>query len=555
MLYFECFAQKTVQIKQSAEEEVVEPSAPMPSIDAELNSSAPVQANSDIPDIVLPINIDPLFKAINLEFHNDKPFKTDQDFTTELSIQAITKLWEVPLPLIGFDRKTGYTLRPGTISETRNFQKITTAIGYYTPKGSRLSDSLVLHDTRPYASLQHLEIGRISERLIYDYEAAKYYYTQLTSALTVGLTGGQAAQNLQYWFHKKIATKSVIPEGWHNQIGGLSNQLVVNYLVGYQYLLTNSRIKETFPCRWNNQTSPIRITSTFQLINVLNGIKVNVGSWRNDVTANFRVNLFNINTASQYFSGFDNGNYVGYPGGMSHGRRNKVITNPNSLMDRQYPINYGLLQYPVKNIPDKKIVFSNGENDITHTILGVVDTLNNRNSLQENLKSVQPTAEVNKPASPEMRGVSPSTDTPTLPESKREIRLYGRPFSFQLFANFEGKFVAHDGSLQGVLFYRRNTNPTYLRLIHPLQLMTTLGVYMRWGAVTITGGVIMRTREYYTHQSDPRIDPANPTAPPRRFTVNTIDDRKLHSWAFIRFDYLPSYAFEQNRYKKVARKR
>lgn len=69
----------------------------------------------------------------------------------------------------------------------------------------------------------------------------------------------------------------------------------------------------------------------------------------------------------------------------------------------------------------------------------------------------------------------------------------------------------------------------------------------------ISEGIHLRTREYYEHQSGLRIDPLDPTAPPRKFTVTTISDKKFHKWAFIRVDYLPSYAFEQNRFKKMTR--
>lgn len=484
--------------------------------------------NADIPDIDIPVNSDPLFKSVSLGFQNDKIFATDQDFTTELDFQVITKLWEIKLPHIGFDRNTGYKLKPGMVVESRNFQKLATTIGYYTPSKEDLANPDPIHTTRPYASLQALDIGRISERLIYNYQAEKFYYTNINSVLTLGLTGSPAAQNLQYWFHDKISKGSVNPEGWHNQIGGMTNQLIVNYQLGYRFLFYYSRLGETTRFGYEDGV-PLEEAGTFQWINSIGGLKLNIGNWRIDVTASGRFNFLNINMAEQYFCGYDNGNFVSFPGGMIASKKAKNGKKPIEILHGQFPVNYTDLEYPVDLIPREKIVFEQDSSRVNEemAIPGVVKKLNDRIEFIDDLREVANQKSRKESGKPE------------------RLKLYNAPFSFHTFAEIELKCVAHDGSLQGVLLYNKNTNPTYLRLIHPFQAMVSLGAQARWMAFVLDVGAALRTREYYAHESYFRDPDGNP------YKVEPLGNF-FHKWGFIRLSFHPSFVYERNKYKSIA---
>ncbi|MCD8538400.1 MAG: lipid A deacylase LpxR family protein [Leadbetterella sp.] len=288
-------------------------------------------------EINIPVNYDPIIKTLSIGTQNDVLFHTDQDFTTELDVFIITNLWRVKIPLLmGFDKKpNSYTLKPGIVSETRNFQKIGVLLGYYTPEKHLLKIDRPLHFTRPYASIQNLEIGKISEKLSYDYQANRYYYNNITSKLMLGLTGGPAAQNLQYWFHARVLKNAdIVPEGWKYQIGGLNYQIVANYHLAYNFLWGSSKINESTKSRYfatlNKKIVPVKENSTFQVFNGIGGVRLNTGNWRNDIGINYRVNLFNLNMAANHFAGFDNASYTLFPGGMTH-VRNKLIEKNRKL--------------------------------------------------------------------------------------------------------------------------------------------------------------------------------------------------------------------------------
>lgn len=460
-------------------------------------------------EIEVPINYDPAIKSISIGTSNDILFGTDHDFTTDLELQIVTKPWKVKLPfLIGVDNKTnGYTIGPGHIREARTFQQIGLLLAYYTPAQEYLKEKDPLYTTRPYASIQSIEIGKISERLTHDYQAGRDYYSRLHSKLMVGLTGGPAAQNLQYWFHDRILKNPEInPEGWHNQMGGMSNQLVVNYHLGYAFKWGQSPIIPSQKARYKvNDTLSVHFIKTYQNFNGIGSIKINVGNWRNDIALNYRVNLFNINMATQYFAGYDNGNYALVPGGLPHMKKKIMQDYPEALLQNQYLINYRDLRYPNEKIKEDQGFKFLSKGILSRTPFHV----------------------------PEIQ-IAPKTQT-------NALKVYNRPFAFQTYFDADVKFVAHDATLQGVLFYPRDSNPNYMRLIHPFQAMASFGTLFRFGGTAIDVGTTMRSREYYEHISD-SIDPKTQELANVIPIANTF-----HWWNYIRVTINPNYYYEKSR--------
>ncbi|MCD8538399.1 MAG: lipid A deacylase LpxR family protein [Leadbetterella sp.] len=126
-------------------------------------------------------------------------------------------------------------------------------------------------------------------------------------------------------------------------------------------------------------------------------------------------------------------------------------------------------------------------------------------------------------------------------EPGEALKLYNRPVSFQTYFNTDLKFVAHDATLQGVLLYPKDSNPNYLRLIHPFQLMFTAGVFLRFGGFSADAGISMRSREYYQHMSDYYDKNTK-----ERIEVKPLGNA-FHFWNFIRINVSPNYYYEKNR--------
>ncbi|MDQ3143046.1 MAG: lipid A deacylase LpxR family protein [Bacteroidota bacterium] len=536
----------------------------------------------------LEISPDPV-KHIEIATDNDVfgkfiGIKSDNDFTTGIRIKVITDRLRFAIPFfIGFNRPQSIPkfgeqpldINYNNLDESyfRDFQHFEANLIYYTPDNLR-ADTIITQD-RPYASYQYLAMGRISD-IRKPIRLGGNTFARMETQLQLGLVGGPAAESLQRWYHRNLNKEAPDPQGWKNQIGLNRNIPVFNYLLKYDLLMLNKWVtKRNIPLkRKNYSTKNYSNYNIFQWMNTLLGFQLNAGSVFNDFEAGIQFNLFNLNHQNDYYLVPYDGRSALFPSGGVNPNSLKIQEDSLNLEEYYLKLIYKPDDYPVndkvKAVIKKVIGDVDDDLPIKKKVAAfkqkIIEELIKANYKQTKTESKKDISTWSKEAqTPVEKKIDSSfklnvetiailndiINQMSIIVSKNAFatyyldpnpKFYNQSFSFRMYTQFRGRFVAHNGLLQGPLFYNRKDNEHTLRYIKPLVGTIVTGIDMRYKAFNADVSYTFRTSEYEGHEVDEGV------------LKNVVDPRKIHVWGTIKIGVSPCYLAENNKIRSYRNK-
>ncbi len=489
-----------------------------------------VLAQNDVDD--LPV------KTMDIMFDNDLfPNGSDNDYTTGLKFRLMTEAlnWEVPGLLKFKSRFKEEQPLPSHLFNSRkkeyNFTYNGFEVGlvYFTPD-SLTSDRVILTQ-RPFASLQYFRLSLVSMSKIRDWRLHNgSHYRELNTAITIGLTGGPAAESLQRWMHEQLLKKPhIVPVGWPNQIGKTKNIVIANYLIDYSQLLNNSLL---IPLKSKHSIYNKSIYNVFQWYNLHGGIRLNIGTMMNDVSFYFPINFLNVNRQYEYYIDFFREGFSDIPHGTVDPMRQKPswsIPENNYLhglsdeLERQIDawrdLNDGEYHRAIEQaIQERELALDQIAND-TESHDKTVDELHQLIQISRRMKTCKAYREFYRDGS----------------------KKYFRNHSFKIFILPLLRYVAHNGFLQGPLLYNNAQDHT-IRYIQPWVFQLELGLNWKIGAVELEyKPYIFRTKEY------PKQAPKNAEGviPRLEEASALIVPQTWHSWSSLMIRINPGMIYDR----------
>ena len=482
-------------------------------------------------------------KTFELTFDNDLfPNGSDRDYTTGLICRLVTEsiAWKIP-GLLKFQNRFPEDNLPlglynsGKKEYNYSFQIFETGLAYYTPDSLRFTG--LIKTQRPYSSLQYFKLGLKSISKVRDWELLNAsHFREMNTSITIGLTGGSAAESLQRWMHEQLLKKpEIIPLGWPNQIGKTKNIPIINYSIEYQQLYENSLLQ---PLRCKGNFYERNRYNVFQWYNLIGGARLNIGTMLNDVSVFFQLNIININRQYEHYLDF-----------FREGRAD----NPHGGVEPKY------CKRKCKQV-DKWEIKPN------HYIFGYTDRVENEIKKWSGLTKDEFCKKVEEITKPMIEVLESETLSPEyydsialevkqfktayqrVKKSNRFLNYYSDPnykyfnqHSFKLFIRPTGKFVAHNGFLQGPLLYD-NAEDHVIRYIQPWVFQCEFGLSWKIGGLEIEySPYILRTKEYPKQfpKGEDQIIPLLPND-----NRGLIIPSNVHYWSSVTIKLNPAMMYE-----------